>query len=521
MAGSTSSRQVARAAPAPGQAALPASLFDVPDALETGILYRQDNLEKLSELESVSVDLIYLDPPFFSNRLYEVIWGDEAEVRSFEDRWEGGIQHYIGWMRARVLEMHRLLKPTGSLYLHCDPSASHYLKVMLDEVFGMSRFQNEISWKRATAKNDAKRYGRTHDVIFFYSKGQHFRWNVQYGPFEPEYVDANYRYVEEETGRRYRLSDLTANKPGGDVDYVWHGMRPYKGRHWAFSRENMDKFLAEGRIVFRRTGMPVYKRYLDEMPGVPLQDIWTDIRLTAGSKERLGYPTQKPEALLERILRASTNEGDVVLDPFCGCGTTIAVAQRLRREWVGIDISPTAIEIMKRRLLKQGFRATIGNPVDSVAALKALKPFEFQNWVINAINGTHSPRPIHDMGIDGFWFFTSDPVQVKQSEHVGRNVVDNFETAIRRAGHTTGYIIAFSFTRGAAEEVARAKTEGLDIKLLKVSEVLMLVKRPGISRKFGPQPASVEELPLPPMRKASDLPSAEELVESARSAVAG
>ena len=208
---------------------------------------------------------------------------------------KGDVMAYLVMMTARVIELHRVLKPSGSLYLHCDPTASHYLKVLMDAVFTPMNFRNEITWKRFSAKNDPNRYGRSHDVILFYTKGAVFTWNPQYGPFEEDYVAENYRYVEEGSDgrpRRYRLGDLTANKPGGDVDYEWHGMRPYKGRHWAYSRANLDRFLADGRIVFRRTGMPVYKRDLDEQAGVPLQDVWTDIRLHAGSNERLGYATQ-------------------------------------------------------------------------------------------------------------------------------------------------------------------------------------------------------------------------------------
>jgi DNA modification methylase len=441
--------------------------------LETGVIYCDENLQRLSQFPAECVDLCYLDPPFFSNRNYEVIWGDEAEVRSFEDRWKGGIRHYIDWMEQRVVQLHRVLKPTGSIYLHCDPNASHYLKVMMDGLFDQRRFQNEIIWKRFSAKNDPKRYGRSHDAILFYTKSASYTWNPEYGPFEDDYVEQNYRYTEEETGRRYRLSDLTANKPGGDTSYEWHGAHPYKGRYWAYSREQMDKFFEEGRIVFRRTGMPVYKRYLDEQPGVPLQDVWTDIRLHAGSNERVGYPTQKPEALMDRIIRASSNKGDVVLDPYCGCGTTLVVAERLHRQWVGIDISPTAVRLMKRRLLREGALAlrTDGLP-ESEAELRKLKPFEFQNWVIQTLHGTHSTRRTGDMGIDGYSFFERLPIQVKQSEKVGRNVVDNFETAIRRQEKHKGYIVAFSFGRGAHEEVARVKSDGLEIALVPVSTLL-------------------------------------------------
>ena len=502
--------------------------------METGVLYREDNLQQLSDFDGESVDLIYLDPPFFSNRFYEVIWGDEAEVRSFEDRWEGGIQHYVGWMRERVEQLHRVLKSTGSLYLHCDPHASHYLKVMLDEVFGASQFRNEVVWKRTSAHGGAKRWGPVHDVLLFYAKGSEHTWNQVFLPLPEETASQWYNNVELGTGRRYNRADLTA--PGirsGSSGKPWRGIDPTaQGRHWAIPRwigamvegldtpDALDALDAAGRIHWpqRKGGKPMLKRYLEESKGIPPQDVVTDIYINNIEAERLGYPTQKPEALLERVIQVSSNEGDVVLDPFCGCGTSVAVAERLKRQWVGIDISPTAIEIMRRRLLKLGCRPTIENTPSTVADLKGLKPFEFQNWIINAINGTHSPKRVGDMGIDGFWFFTRDPVQVKQSEHVGRNVVDNFETAIRRAGHTTGYIIAFSFTRGAAEEVARAKDEeGLDIKLVKVAEVLMLLKRP--SKKLGPQPASVVDLPLPPVRDPKDLPSADELIKSDRQAV--
>ena len=301
---------------------------------DTQVIYCGDNLEKLRAMPAGLVDLIYIDPPFNSNRNYEVFWGETKEKRAFEDRHES-TKAYIEFMRPRCVELHRVLKDTGSFYYHCDWHASHYVKVMLDQVFGENNFQNEIIWKRFSAKNDAVRYGRGHDAIFFYAKSKQYTWNPQYGPFEEGYVEENYRYTEEGTGRRYRLSDLTANKAGGDVDYAWHGMKPYKGRHWAYSREKMDQFLAEGRIVFRRTGMPVYKRYLDEMPGVPLQDVWTDIRLQAGSRERVGYPTQKPLPLLERIIKSSSDPDEIVLDAFCGCGTALVAAQKLERRWIG------------------------------------------------------------------------------------------------------------------------------------------------------------------------------------------
>lgn len=488
--------------------------------LETGVLHCGDNRRVLAEFPDECVDLIYLDPPFFSNRNYEVIWGDEEEVRSFEDRWEGGIHVYMEWMAQRLVELHRVLKRTGTMYLHCDPSASHYLKVRADGIFGGKRFLNEIAWKRFSGKNDPKRFGRSHDLILVYTKSAGYTWNVQYGPFEDDYVDDNYRYIEEGTGRRYRLSDLTANKPGGDTDYEWHGAKPYKGRHWAYSRDKMDQFNADGRIVFRRTGMPVYKRYLDEMPGVPLQDVWTDIKLASGSRERVGYPTQKPEALLERIIAASSNAGDVVLDPFCGCGTTVAVAQRLKREWIGIDVSPTAVSVMKRRVEKSGARDVKleGLPV-TIDDLKELRPFSFQNWIVQRVSGTHSPRKSGDMGIDGYSFMEQLPIQVKQSERVGRGVIDGFQTAVERSGKHKGYVIAFSFTRGAKEEAARAKVaRGIEIVLVEVERLLQGMwdtrPTPQLEELFPRLPDAFLDLPLPAPRPRSARPTVEELIRS-------
>lgn len=411
------------------------------------LLYYGDNLDVLRlHVKDESVDLIYLDPPFNSNQSYNVLFAEQngsrssAQIKAFEDTWRwdeaaaraceevveaGGqasramiafreflgqsdMMAYLAMMAPRLIELHRVLKPTGSIYLHCDPTASHYLKMLMDAIFDPRNFRNEISWKRFSAKNDPKRFGRSHDTLLFYSYTQEHVWNVQYGPFEENYIEENYRYVEEGTGRRYRKDNLTANKPGGDVDYEWHGARPYKGRHWAYSREKMDRMLKEGRIIFRRTGMPVYKRYLDEQPGVPLQDIWTDIRLHSGSKERLGYPTQKPEALLERILRASSNEGDTALDPFCGCGTAIAVAQRLKRRWMGIDITHLAVTLIKHRL-KDAFGGeavykVIGEPVSLPDAKQLAKedPYQFQWWAVGLVGARPTEQKKGaDQGIDG------------------------------------------------------------------------------------------------------------------------
>lgn len=479
------------------------------------MLYCGDNLERLRQLPDESVDLVYLDPPFFSNRTYEVIWGDEAEVRSFKDRWEGGINRYIEWMEERVVEMHRVLKPTGSFYLHCDTAASHYLKVMADGIFGMGNFLNEFVWKRTSAHNDSGRAGRIHDNILFYSKGAEYTWNKVYQKYDPEYVQRYYRY-KDENGRRFMSDNLTGAGSGPPRDFGERGvLEPPTGRHWMYDQEGIDRLLRQNRIFWTRNGVPRLKTYLDEAPGMPLQDVWNDVQALRSwhRQELLGYPTQKPLALLERIIQASSNPDDVVLDPFCGCGTSVAAAHMLKREWIGVDISPTAVNVMKHRLQKLGVVVDpIGLP-QSVEDLKALQPFEFQNWVIQQFYGTHEKRKSRDMGIDGYSFMVRHPIQVKRSERVGRPVVDSFETAVERASKDKGYIVAFSFTRDAHEEAARVKrAKNLEIKLVKVAHLLE-----DVSAVVTPLPGQVVmEEPVPESPGKEALPPAEVLVESAR-----
>lgn len=387
-----------------------------------------DNLEILKTLKDESVDLIYIDPPFFSNRNYEVVFGDEAEIRSFEDRWEGGVNVYVEWMKERVKELCRVLKPTGSFYLHCDWHASHHLRVMLDEVFGTKHFQNEIVWYYRGGGVSKDRFGRRHDIIYFYTKSDKWIFNA----------DAVRVPYSEETLERLQ----------------------YKAK------------------AFR--GEKVYDTYEANPLGKHPDDVWIMQPIMPSAKERLGYPTQKPEHLLERIIKASSSKGDVVLDSFCGCGTSLAVAQKLERHWIGIDISPTAVKLVERRLGKLGAikdktYTTINTPTTD-NDLRAFKPFEFQNWVIDELEAKHSERKVGDFGLDGYFekdlWHEEAGIQVKQSDGVGRNVVDNFETAIKRAKYKKGYIVAFSFSKGAYEEAARVKKEGLDIKLIKVSELL-------------------------------------------------
>lgn len=477
-------------------------------------LFYGDNLDVLRRhIADESVDLVYLDPPFNSNRSYNVLFRhktggeSQAQIEAFDDTWtwsqesdqqyedllngdapgrvadaieamrrllgENDVLAYLVMMTARLVELRRALKSTGSLYLHCDPTASHYLKILLDSIFGVGNFRNEISWQRAGAKNDPLRYGRCHDVLLFYSSGRSITWNTQYLPFDEKSVVKNYTHADPGTGRRYRRGDLTAGKPGGDVDYEWHGVRPYKGRHWAYSREKLDEMYAEGRIEFRKTGMPVYKRYLDEQPGVPLQDIWTDIRLTSADKQRLGYPTQKPVALLERIIQSSSNPGDTVLDPFCGCGTTIDAAQKLGRRWVGIDITYLAVDLMEKRLrhtygdsITNTF-TVVGIPrdVEAAQALFARSPFEFERWAVSLVDGQPNEKQVGDRGIDGVIRFHTDLkggtervlVSVKGGKQLGPQMVRDLAGAIANNHAAGGILITLAPpTRGMIDETRKS-----------------------------------------------------------------
>jgi len=317
-----------------------------------------DNLEIMKTFENESVDLIYLDPPFFSNRNYEVIWGDEGEIRSFKDRWAGGIDHYIAWLKERVEQMYRVLKKTGSLFLHCDWHANAYIRVdILDKLFGIRNCVNEIIWKRTTTHNDtrqgAKHFGRVTDTIFFYAKDvKRLKYYPQFERYTSDYVAQSYQRCDPD-GRRFKASDLSAAKPGGNTSYLWKGKKPPQGRYWAYSEENMEQFEKEGRIFYSSTGKPYLKHYLDSMPGTNVDNLWNNC-VYRNKSERIGYPTQKPEALLDRIIKCASKEGDIVLDPFVGGGTSIVVADKLGRQWIGIDQSPMAIKVTKLRLKKLG-----------------------------------------------------------------------------------------------------------------------------------------------------------------------
>ena len=353
--------------------------------VENRTIFEGDNLDILRGMDSEIIDLIYLDPPFNSNRTYEAPIGSEAAGAAFKDAWTlsdlgkawhgelaeeqpalysvisaAGETHgksmkaYLIMMGIRMLEMHRILKPTGSIYLHCDPTASHYLKTMMDSIFGEKQFRNEIVWQRTNAHNlNAKYFSKTHDVLLFYSKDKDYTWNKQYTDYSQAQLS---RYKKDETGRLYTGRDLTVSS-GGNRNFQWRGSRPSSNRSWGASLEQLERWYTEGRILLKRDGTPRLdglKVYLDELPGKQIPAIWTDIsRIGNTSKERLGYPTQKPLALLERIIKASSKRGDIVLDPFCGCATTCIAAEIHQRQWIGMDLSPKAVELVKLRLERE------------------------------------------------------------------------------------------------------------------------------------------------------------------------
>ncbi|MBM4301457.1 MAG: site-specific DNA-methyltransferase [Deltaproteobacteria bacterium] len=474
-------------------------------------LYFGDNLEILREhIPVASVDLIYLDPPFNSKATYNMLFkepgGEQspAQVAAFEDTWKWGpesdqafhevmtlgpkkladlmeslrsflgvnnMMAYLIMMAVRLVEMHRVLKPTGSLYLHCDPTASHYLKLILDAVFNVKYFRNEIIWKRTSGHSDARRYGRVHDVILYYSRGNDFTWNLTQQTYDESYVEQYYRYQDAD-GRRWMSDNLSAaGLTGGGYEYEWKGIK----RVWRCPVHTMERLEQEGRIFYTKNGIPRLKRYLDESSGLPVQDIWTDIEaLRSWHKERLEYPTQKPESLLERIIRTSSNEGDLVLDPFCGCGTAVAVAERLKRRWLGIDITHLAIALIKQRLFDT-FEAelcqyaVIGEPVDvpSAQALARQNRHEFEKWALGLVYARPAKDKVKgaDAGIDGVIHFTDDPsgkykkmvIQVK-SGHVSVSQVRDLKGVMEREKAAIGALITLkSPTRQMRDEAAEAR----------------------------------------------------------------
>ena len=534
----------------------------------TNTLYYGDNLTILRDyIRHESADLIYLDPPFNSNRSYNVLFKEEtgqasqAQMTAFEDTWHwdteteriytelvtgqsrtptsaavsemiAALRSFIGpnqmmaylvMMTVRLVELHRVLKPTGSLYLHCDPTASHYLKIILDTIFGASNFQNEIIWKRTSAHSDSKQgnvkhLGRIHDVIFYYTKTQDAKKNVVHQPYDEKYLDNFYRHQDPD-GRRYRLGDLTG--PGGSAkgnpQYEFLGVT----RYWRYKKEKMENLYKEGRIIQTRPGaVPQYKRYLDEMPGVSLQDIWDDISpIAAQAAERLGYPTQKPEALLERIIKTSSDPGDVVLDPFCGCGTAVAAAQALGRQWIGIDITHLAVALIKYRILDAFPDAkfnVIGEPETLSAAYHLANEdrHQFEWWALSLVqarpsggeSGSKQGKKGADRGVDGIISIIDDNthqpkkviVQVK-SGHVNSAQIRDLVGTIEREKAVIGVFITLeeptsamtkeAATAGFYESIAWGK-QYPRIQILTIEQLLQ-----GAEIQMPPQHGTFKQAP--------------------------
>lgn len=469
----------------------------------TNKLYYGDNLEILrNHIQSESVDLVYLDPPFNSKATYNILFQEKngsapaAQVKAFEDFWhwdeeaertysdvvqngpqklsdlllamrsflgQNDMMAYLTMMAPRLVELHRVLKSTGSIYLHCDPTASHYIKILLDSIFGKENYGNEIIWKRKTGRGEtnsrSNRYGCSTDRLLFYKKSKLFILNEIYKSPNPEYIKSFFKHKDKE-GRLYALDNLSSPSYRPNLIYEYKGYKPPKNG-WAISKEKMKQWDKEGKLYFpaNKNGRIRRKRYLDELPGSPVQDLWDDIGpISSQAQERLGYPTQKPEALLERIIQTSSNEGDLVLDPFCGCGTTIAVSERLRRKWIGIDITHLAIALMKNRL-ESAFEKQlspyeiIGDPKDLASAqtLANDDKYQFQWWALSLIEARPAgeKKKGADQGVDGYIYFFDDNsgkakkiiVQVKAG-HVTVSQIRDLKGVMEREKAEIGAFIA-------------------------------------------------------------------------------
>lgn len=485
-------------------------------------LYYGDNLEVLQQhIPSESVDLVYLDPPFNSARNYNVLFGrnqahsasDSAQIQAFGDTWvwtpgteaqyldlvQGGLPNraadalsafrillgendamaYLVNMAPRLVELHRVLKPTGSIYLHCDPTMSHYLKVLMDAIFGITNYRNDIVWKRKAGRgetnNAAIRFGVTNDNILFYGKTAQAKFVRQHRESNAAYIASKFTHVEPESGRRYRLDNITSPSYRPNLTYEYKGYSP-PPKGWAVSRERMEQMDADGRLYLpaNKKQRIQRKRYLDELEGETVDSLFDDISpINSQAKERLGYPTQKPVALLERILAASSGEGDVVLDPFCGCGTTIDAAIRLKRRWLGIDVTYIAVDLIHKRL-----RHTYGEEIESTYdilgiprdragafALFSHSPFDFERWAVSLVDAQPNEKQVGDRGIDGVARFPLDGrggmgrvlVSVKGGKQIGPAFVRDLLGTVETQKAEMGILILMTEpTRGIIDAVNHA-----------------------------------------------------------------
>jgi site-specific DNA-methyltransferase (adenine-specific) len=470
-------------------------------AFPTNTLYYGDNLDVLRKyFPNECVDLIYLDPPFNSKADYNILFkeatGEEsvAQIQAFSDFWHwdkiaektyleiqenpkltdmiqflhahlgrNDMMAYLVMMAIRLRELHRVIKPTGSLYLHCDPTASNYLRILMDAIFHPSNFRNEIVWRRSHPKGHAfTRFASNHDTIIVYAKdAKHVKWKMSYKDYDPEKLARSYR-LKDPDGRAYMLDNLlnpNLNRP--HLTYEFKGIT----RVWRWTKERMLEEDAKGRIIVPRNGkgVPRYKRYLDEQEGVPIDDFWEDIDYVKGG-ERLGYPTQKPLELLERIINAASDKGDLVLDPFCGCGTTILASQKLKRRWIGIDITHLAISLIRARLKDVHVLAgkdyqIVGEPADfeSARELAETNPYQFQWWALSLIDArpagetskSQQGKKGADKGVDGWLTFRETDnlnlkrmvVQVKGGTHIGAQIVRDLIGTVQATKSAMGILI--------------------------------------------------------------------------------
>ena len=486
---------------------------------ETNVIHCGDNLGIMKGMESESVNLIYLDPPFFSGRNYDVIWegvngNDHSEVRSFKDtEWYRGecpkcgrevikadrfcpacgtslenvkvvpkndIYAYIDWMIPRLTEMHRILKSTGSIYLHCDHHAVHYLKIEMDRIFGMGNFKTQITWRRCHPKGSPKTFANNSDYILYYTKNSECIFNVGYGEYK-ETTLKMYKYNDNDDKGKYRL--VSVNKPdiyGYKYDLGYGENCPGNGYRW--TEKTMREKIADGLMVIKPNRVPQQKRYLSESKGVPFDNVWTDVE----NVKKPMYPTEKPAELLERIILSSSNPGDIVFDPFSGCSTTLVAAKRLGREWIGIDVSPTACSVIADRLNVPTWKIE-GMPI-TTEELHRMDPDIFQQWVCDRMeaNNTNTTPEKHgggDGGIDGIvranvltTGFEGAFVQVKRTKNVGVNTVKALYATItdpdNEDGTTNGFVVALSFGKGAIDKAASYNNAGkVNITLVKAENI--------------------------------------------------
>lgn len=518
---------------------------------ERNLLLYGDNLPFLMDaslMPDESVDLVYLDPPFNSNASYNVLFKEvsgtpsAAQIHAFDDTWSwddsaNSVLHqilqdrhapdgvkaliktfhsflghspmlaYLVQMSVRLVHLRRVLKATGSLYLHCDPTASHYLKLVLDGIFGPENFQNEIVWKRTSGRKGLTRFGRVHDIILFYSKGNDAIWNEPRLPLSAENLKGH-DFVTDDDGQVFRVSDLSAMGQGPTRQFGMFKIKPPTGRHWQFDQKGIDERWKDGRIRLNTKGAPRLYTPVDALPGVSIHDTWTDIEpINASARERLHYPTQKPLALLKRIIAASSNPGAIILDPFCGCGTTIDAVESLNRDfpgskprrWIGIDVTHLAINLIKARLTRfdpPPTYAVFGEPIDAAGAtdLFKLDPYQFQFWACGLVGSRprgsldgKSGKKGADRGVDGVRYFVDDNtgpktilVQVKGGK-VGSKDVRDFRGTIERENAAIGLLICLQEpTKEMLREAATlapyvSKSESAGVPKLQIITITQLM----------------------------------------------